>query len=153
MSAKWRTTLLAALVAIAISPKANAQSAGNDAEVALLKQHLRLLEQKLDRLEQQNATNARNATTAKAEAKAALANTRAAAIPTKEPILVNQLARPSDVVVTMPNNRPTICTTDNQNCISLTSRLHIDAGGYDYRPNTVATTPQQLDDGANLRRA
>src|ERR1700756_5074735 len=92
MSAVWRITLLAALVATAISPKAYGQSAGNDAEVALLKQQLRLLEQKLDRLEQQNATIARNATTAKAEAKAALANTRAAAIPTKEPILVNQLA-------------------------------------------------------------
>jgi phosphate-selective porin OprO and OprP len=152
MSAMRRITLLAALIATAISQQAYAQSAGNDAEVALLKQQLRLLEQKLDRLEQQNATNARNATTAKAEAKAALANTKAA-IATKEPIPVRQVATPSDVVVTMPNNRPTICTADNQNCISLTSRLHIDTGGYDYRPNTVATTPQQLDDGANLRRA
>jgi len=53
----------------------------------------------------------------------------------------------------MPNNRPTICTADQQNCISLTSRLHFDAGGYDYHPNTAATAPQRLDDGVNLRRA
>jgi len=53
----------------------------------------------------------------------------------------------------MPNNRPTICTADEQNCISLTSRLHFDAGGYDYRPNTADTKPQRLDDGVNARRA
>jgi len=57
------------------------------------------------------------------------------------------------VVVTMPNNRPTICTADDQNCIAITSRLHFDVGGYDYRPNTAATSPQHLDDGFNARRA
>ena len=53
----------------------------------------------------------------------------------------------------MPNNRPTICTADDQNCIAITSRVHFDVGGYDYRPNTAATVPQRLDDGANVRRA
>jgi phosphate-selective porin OprO and OprP len=56
-------------------------------------------------------------------------------------------------VVTMPNNRPTICTADEQNCVALTSRIHFDSGGYDYHPNTAATDPQRLDDGVNLRRA
>ena len=60
---------------------------------------------------------------------------------------------PSDVVVKMPNNRPTICTADDQNCIAITSRVHFDAGGYDYHPNTAATAPQRLDDGVNVRRA
>ena len=60
---------------------------------------------------------------------------------------------PSGVIVTMPNNRPTICTADEQNCVAITSRLHWDVGGYDYRPNTAATVPQKLDSGENVRRA
>ena len=65
-----------------------------------------------------------------------------AAYPVKGPVA------PSDVVVTMPGNRPTICTADNQNCVAITSRLHFDVGGYDYRPNTASTSPQRLDDGS-----
>jgi phosphate-selective porin OprO/OprP len=53
----------------------------------------------------------------------------------------------------MPNNRPTICTADDQNCVAITSRVHFDVGGYDYHPNTTATVPQQLDNGENVRRA
>jgi phosphate-selective porin OprO/OprP len=49
--------------------------------------------------------------------------------------------------------RPAICSTDGLNCIAITSRLHFDVGGYDYRPNTTATSPQHLDDGVNARRA
>jgi phosphate-selective porin OprO and OprP len=137
--------------ALAASP-AIAQSGGNDAEIALLKQQLRLLEQKLDRLEKQGAANAKAAASAKAEAKAAVANANAA-IPAKAVVAPGGAVVPSEAVVTMPNNRPTICTADQQNCISLTSRIHFDAGGYDYRPNTLATVPQGLDDGVNLRRA
>ncbi len=58
-----------------------------------------------------------------------------------------------DTTVRMPNNRPTICTADQQNCIAITSRIHFDVGGYDYHPNSAATNPQKLDDGENLRRA
>ena len=53
----------------------------------------------------------------------------------------------------MPNNRPTICTADEQNCVAVTGRVHWDVGGYDYRPNTAATVPQKLDSGENVRRA
>jgi len=137
--------------ALAVSPAA-AQSGSNDAEIALLKQQLHMLEQKLDRLEKQGAANAKAATSAKAEAKAAVANTNAA-IPAKAAIPPGGAVMPSEAVVTMPNNRPTICTADQQNCISLTSRIHFDGGGYDYHPNTAATVPQRLDDGVNLRRA
>src|SRR5271163_2617566 len=75
-------------------------------------------------------------------------------------------------IVTMPpatpgnwGNRPTICSADQLNCISLTSRLHLDVGGYNYRPatgsglasngvpNPLSTVPQALDDGYNVRRA
>ncbi len=138
-----------AIVAISLSAAvfgdAHAQSAGADAEIAALKQQLRLMEQKLDKLQRQTAANTAAATAnAKADAKVNVAN--AAAYPVK-----SQIA-PSDAVVKMPNNRPTICTADDQNCVSIVSRVHFDAGGYDYRPNTAATTPQRLDNGVNVRR-
>src|ERR1700737_1628299 len=136
------------LVAAAAGP-AHAQSANsNDAEIAALKQQLGMREQKLDKLQKQpaaNTTAAANAN-AKADAKVNVASANAA-YPVKGPVA------PSDVVVKMPNNRPTICTADDQNCVAITSRVHFDAGGYDYHPNRAATVPQRLDDGANVRRA
>ena len=125
--------------------QARAQSSGADAEIALLKQQLRLMEQKIDRLQKQTAVNTTAAANAKADAKTAIANANAA-IPVKAAVA------PSGAIFTMPNNRPTFCTADNQNCISITSRVHFDAGGYDFRPNTT-NGPQRLDDGVNVRRA
>src|SRR5262249_61719201 len=87
-----------------------------------------------------------SAAKAKAEPKVSVANANAT-IPVKVP------APPPGAIVTMPNNRPTICTADEQNCISLTSRLHFDAGGYDYRPNTTDTKQQKLQDGVHASRA
>jgi phosphate-selective porin OprO and OprP len=133
------------LIAALSASQARAQSSGSDAEIAALKQQLRLMEQKIDRLQKQTAANTATAANAKADAKAAVANANAA-IPVKAAVA------PSGAVFTMPNNRPTFCTADNQNCVSLTSRVHFDAGGYDFRPNT-ANGPQRLDDGVNLRRA
>src|ERR1700730_2237190 len=132
-----------------MASQAPAQSAGgNDTEIALLKQQLRLMEQKLEKLEKQTAANTSAAAKANADAKADPKVTVAnAAYPVKGTIA------PSDVVVTMPNNRPTICTADNQNCIAITSRVHFDVGGYDYHPNSASTVPQRLDSGENVRRA
>jgi phosphate-selective porin OprO/OprP len=81
---------------------------------------------------------------------------------------------PSAIVVMSPTNAPSICTPDQLNCIGLTGTLHLDLGGYNYRPATslginsvtgapittvtsgkrvlFATTPQALDDGVNVRR-
>src|ERR1700736_5698365 len=136
------------LIGALVTPQAHAQSAGADAEIAALQQQLRLMEQKLDKLQRQTTANTAAAATAnaKADAKVNVASTNAA-YPIKGPIAA------SGAVVTMPNNRPTICTDDGQNCIAITSRVHFDVGGYDYRPNTAATVPQRLDDGVNLRRA
>ena len=128
---------------------AHAEPADTAAEVVLLKKQLRLMEEKLDKLQKQTTVNATAAAKANAKADASttgVANARAA-IPIKGPIA------PSDVVVTMPNSRPTICTADNLNCIAITSRMHFDVGGYDYHPNTAATIPQRLDSGDNVRRA
>src|SRR5216684_6405517 len=120
MATKKRTTAAAvALFGALITSQAQAQSAGgNDAEIALLKQQLRLMEQKLDKLQKQTAANTAAAASAnaKAEAKVSVASSNAA-YPVKGPIA------PSGAVVTMPNNRPTICTADDQNCIAITSRL------------------------------
>jgi phosphate-selective porin OprO/OprP len=149
---KLATTALVGALAVS---QAHAQSAGNsDQEIALLKQQLKMLEQKLDKLQSQAAANAATEAKIKAEAraaarseaKAAVENANAA-IPVKGPIAA------SGVVVTMPNNRPTICTADEQNCVAITSRVHYDIGGYDYNPNTAATVPQKLDSGENVRRA
>jgi phosphate-selective porin OprO/OprP len=152
MNTLHRTAWLAAtLLAVTATAPAHAQSAGNaDAEIAALKRQLLALEQKLDRLEKRTATNAAAAAAAKSNAKAVskvnVANA-SAAIPVKNPVV------PSDAIVKMPDNRPTICTADNLNCIAITSRLNFDAGGYDYRPNTALTSPQQAQDGVNARRA
>jgi phosphate-selective porin OprO and OprP len=147
---KAQLTAVAAisLIGALATSQARAQSAGADAEIAALKQQLRLMEQKLDKLERRTTANTAAAATAnaKADAKVSVANANAA-YPVKGPVA------PSDAVVKMPNNRPTICTADDQNCVAITSRLHFDGGGYDYHPNTRATVPQRLDDGVNVRRA
>src|SRR5450631_3141561 len=136
-----------------VASQAHAQSTGNnDAEIAALRQQLRLMEQKLDKLQRQTAANttaAANANAkadAKSDAKGSVANANAA-------YPVKTAAPPPDAVVHMPGNRPTICSTDGLNCVAITGRLHFDGGGYDYHPNTAATVPQRLDDGINARRA
>src|SRR5467141_2065737 len=139
--------IVATSLSAAVFGDAHAQSAGADAEIAALKQQLRMMEQKLDKLQKQTAANTTAAANANAKADAKVSVANAAAYPVK-----SQIA-PSDTVVKMPNNRPTICTADDQNCVSIVSRVHFDAGGYDYRPNTAATTPQRLDNGVNVRRA
>jgi phosphate-selective porin OprO/OprP len=149
---RFATATAVGLLGALLTSQAHAQSAGGDSEIALLKQQLKLMEQKLDKLQKQTSANTAAAakTEAKVDAKVASVNTSVAnsnAAYTKGPIA------PSGVVVTMPNNRPTICTADDQNCISIVSRLHFDVGGYDYRPNSGLTSPQRLDDGVNARRA
>ena len=145
----------AGLVGLMAVP-AQAQSAGSDSEIALLKAQLKLMEQKLDRLQKQTQANTTAAASANAKAATASAKVDArvnvananAAYPTKGPILPV-----SGAYVKMPNNRPTICTDDNRNCVAITSRLHLDAGGYDYRPNSAGTLPQNAQNGVTARRA
>jgi phosphate-selective porin OprO/OprP len=146
--AQLTTAAAIGLIGALTTSQAHAQSAGADAEIAALKQQLRLMEQKLDKLQKQTAANTAAAASAnaKADTKVGVVNANAA-YPVKGPVA------PSDVVVKMPGNRPTICTADDRNCIAITSRLHFDGGGYDYHPNTPATVPQRLDNGVNVRRA
>ncbi len=115
-----------AVAALTIQQARAEPASGSEAEIALLKQQLRMLEQKLDKLQKQTTANAAATANAKAEAKAAakaeakaeaqvaVANANAA-IPTKGPVVP-----PSGAVVSMPNNRPTICTADGENCVKKT---------------------------------
>ena len=144
------TKIALAMVMTFVGSQVRAQSASStEAEIAALKKQLRLMEEKLDRLQKQTAakTVAAAKANAKTEANAKVSVDANGVVPVKAP------AAPPDTIVKMPNNRPTICTADEQNCIALTSRLDFDAGGYDYRPNTANTKPQRLDDGVNARRA
>ncbi len=148
MTLAMQSTKIAIAVAMTfVGSLARAQSGSSaDTEIAALKKQLRLMEEKLDRLQKQTAANT---------AAAARANAKADKVTVVDPnvVPIKAPAAPPEAIVKMPNNRPTICTADEQNCISLTSRLHLDAGGYDYRPNTADTKPQRLDDGVNARRA
>jgi phosphate-selective porin OprO/OprP len=72
---------------------------------------------------------------------------------TATPLLTKAPVVAGAVVQMSPFNRPSICTADLQNCIGITSRIHVDAGDYWYRPDTTLTTPQKLDNGPNVRRA
>jgi phosphate-selective porin OprO/OprP len=125
---------------LAASSQAHAQATSDD--VAALKAQLRALEKKLDNVQKQANNTARQTESVKER----VANANAAYMPKKAvPYL--------DATLTMPNNRPTFCTADGANCISITSRLHLDVGGSDYRANTAAGTPQGSDAGVNARRA
>lgn len=67
---------------------------------------------------------------------------------------IAKAAPPNQPIVKMSSsNRPEICSADGRNCIALTSRLHLDVGGYDYRPNSPFTNPQNLFGGPIARRA
>jgi len=144
------TKIAIAVVMTFVGSQVRAQSASStEAEIAALKKQLRLMEEKLDRLQKQTA--AKTVAAAKANAKTE-ANAKVS-VDANGVVPVKASAAPPDTIVKMPNNRPTICTADEQNCIALTSRLDFDAGGYDYRPNTANTKPQRLDDGVNARRA
>lgn len=148
MITRWGAA--AGLLGLLAGTQAHAQGAGADAEIALLKQQLRLMEQKLDRLQKQTTANTTAAANANAKAdvkiNANITNANAAAAMKAPPTVAG-------AIVKMPNNRPTICSADNLNCIAITSRLHFDAGGYDYNPNTALTAPQTAQNGINARRA
>jgi phosphate-selective porin OprO/OprP len=134
-----------ASTAILAAGSANAQStAGATAQqIDKLQDQIRALQRELQQIK---------AKVAKAESRAEAAPVTqqpAAALP---PAKV-AVAAPTAIVKMSPDNRPSICTPDQLNCISLTSRLHLDVGGYNYRPATSSTAVQELDDGINARRA
>ena len=129
--------------AIAVAP-AHAQSSPQiNAQIQLLQDQVRALNQQLQNLQTQVVQTQRST----AVTSAAVADLKTA-----------PAASSSGVVVSMPNNRPTISTADGQNSISLTGRIHWDVGDYaNYKPATLrggtGTPPTDLNSGENVRRA
>ena len=109
----------------AIAP-AHAQSSPEiNAQIQALQDQVRALNQQLQNLQTQVVQTQRNT----AVASAAVADLKTAPAP----------PAPSGVVVSMPNNRPTIATADGQNSISLIGRIHWDVGDYaNYNPENCA---------------
>jgi phosphate-selective porin OprO/OprP len=137
--------MLAAGAANAQSTAGTAQSTSASAEqIDKLQTQIKTLERELQGLKGR-VDKADKADAAKADA-------ADAAYATATPLA--KAPPPTGAIVKMsPGNRPSICTADSLNCIALTSRLHFDAGGYWYHPNSAATVPQNLDNGFNARRA
>ncbi len=136
----WRLSGAVSLAAMLAAGAANAQSAPPSAEqmdklqaqINALQRQLQGLKGKVDKADKADAAD-----------KAYAAATPLAKAPAAPPAVLKMSA----------GNRPSFCTADGLNCISLTSRLHLDVGGYSYHPNTLATAPQNLDNGFNARRA
>jgi phosphate-selective porin OprO and OprP len=156
-----------ATAAIFAAGSASAQQPSEMDKVDQMQRQMEQLQEQMKQVKSELNDAKKKATEAKAAA-SAFDGAYAADIPhgaAKAPV-----APPSAIVLMSPTNAPSICTPDQLNCISLTSRLHLDVGGYNYRPATgrglgpttgatpgvpiqPATTPQSLDDGYNVRRA
>jgi phosphate-selective porin OprO and OprP len=123
------------LVAILFGDSASAQSAQSGAD-------------RIDQLQAEVKALDREIQNLKAKTRAAPKASATATPVTKAPGV------PASAIAKMSvGNRPSICSSDGLNCIALTSRIHFDVGGYSYHPNTLATGPQNLDNGFNARRA
>src|SRR4051812_15934661 len=139
----WRVSGALGLATILTTGSASAESVTADridklqAQIEALQRELQSMKKKVDTAEKKKVDTAEKA--------------YAASMPVvaKAPAA----APPSAIVKMSEGNRPSICTPDGRNCIALTSRLHLDVGGYSYHPDTLATVPQHLDSGFNARRA
>jgi phosphate-selective porin OprO/OprP len=76
-----------------------------------------------------------------------------AVTPASAPVPSQQAPTPSAKLELSDKNRPTFTSADGRNSIGLSSIFNLDVGGYNYRPNSGATTPQSLQNGVNARRA
>jgi phosphate-selective porin OprO/OprP len=149
----WRLSGAVGLAAMLAAGAANAQSASSTAEqMEKLQAQITALQRELQGLKGRVEKTDKAAKAGAAKADADKADAADAAYATATPLA--KAPPPTGAIVKMSaGNRPSICTADSLNCISLTSRLHFDTGGYWYHPNTAATVPQNLDNGFNARRA
>jgi phosphate-selective porin OprO/OprP len=132
---------LFATVGIFAAGSASAQTASTAQQIGKLQDQVEVLQREIQRIKAKVAKAESNAQPAVAATPTSAAMGKVAAVP------------PTAIAAMSPGNRPSICTPDQLNCIALTSRLHLDVGGYNYRPATAKTSPQELDDGVNARRA
>ena len=127
--------LLAAYPAAAQTSSVNRQMQSLQSQIQQLQQQLQSLQSQVN--DSQDAAQKAQQDAAQAQAAAAQAKPTA-----------------NGAIVTMsPGNRPGICTADLQNCIELTSRLHIDLGDYLNVHPQQSTGPHSLTSGIDARRA
>jgi phosphate-selective porin OprO and OprP len=123
----------------AIAPAQAQSSASVNGQIQALQEQVRALNQQLQNLQSQVVQTQRNA----AVTSATVADMKTAPAPAA-----------SGVVVSMPNNRPTISSADGRNTISLTGRIHWDVGDYiNVDPKNKRVGPTNLNSGENFRRA
>lgn len=129
--------MLAATAAVVIL--AGAPAAGQDSAAA----RLEVLQAEVEELQKEVATLKNDAAKRQAQSGSSVKQAVASEAPAADAPTVRMSSR----------NQPTICSSDARNCISLTARLDLDAGGYNYHPDTAATTPENLVGGVIARRA
>ena len=129
-------------VLLAAYPAA-AQTSSINSQMQSLQQQIQQLQQQMQNLQGQVSASQAQAQKAQQDAAQAQAQLKQA-----------QPAAGSNAVVTMSGgNRPSICSSDGQNCIGLTSRLHVDYGNYLGVHPQQSSGPHSLTDGTNIRRA
>ena len=133
------------LGAVAAIGPANAQSTVSQDKLEALEAQIIALQQEVRALKKKQNSAEKPAAKPSGAAPPIMASVSPTVVKTPPP--------PTAVVKMAPNYEPSICSPDGLNCIGITGRIHWDVGGYDYRPNTPATTVHNLDDGENLRRA
>ena len=123
----------------AIAP-AHAQSTATlNRQIEALQEQVRALNQQLQNLQSQVVQTQRN----QAITSETVTQMKAAPAPAA-----------SGVVVSMPNNRPTLSTADGRNSIAITGRVHWDVGDYiNVTPKNKRVGPTNLNSGENFRRA
>ena len=136
-------TAVAGIALLAAYPAA-AQTSSISSQMQSLQQQIQQLQQQMQNLQGQVTDSQAQAQKAQQDAAQAQAQLKQAQA---------QPAGGNAVATMSAGNRPSICTSDGQNCIGITSRLHIDFGDY------LNVHPQQsngvhdLTDGTNIRRA
>jgi phosphate-selective porin OprO/OprP len=129
--------------ALLVAYPAAAQTSSISRQMQSLQDQIQQLQQQMQSLQGQVTDSQAAAQKAQQDAAQAQAQLKQAQPP----------AGGNAVVSMSPGNRPTICTEDGQNCISLTSRLHIDYGDYLNVHPQFSTGPHSLTSGTNIRRA
>jgi len=141
--------LTAACVTAAVP--ARAQTGSVNDQIRQLQQQIQQMQQRLQTL--QNQVNESDARAKKAQDDAARAQAQAQAAP-PTPAAMPAAAPAEQAKVTMsPTNRPGICSADGENCIELTSRLHLDFADYLRVKPAAPGGVSSLQNGVNARRA
>src|SRR4051794_21243029 len=145
---RWQLSGAVSIVALLAAGSAHAQSSVSSEQFERMEAQIKSLERELQDMKKKLSEKSYAATPAPAKPPSSAAASKASAAPASD-----KPPAPAAVAKMSPMNRPGICTADGFNCVSITSRVQMDIGGYNYHPNTAFTTPQHLDSGFNARRA